>query len=134
MKLNEINFNLLSDKELITICIKYDLIKKENISQYTRDDILKIIKIWLSKKLKNYGQKKSPNVKSVAVNRRMSISDNMQKNKIQQQKNKDLPESLNREGCQCPLHVLKKKKQLKHMKEMLLNKNLLMKLGKILKN
>ena len=41
MKLNEINFNLLSDKELITICIKYDLIKKENISQYTRDDILK---------------------------------------------------------------------------------------------
>ena len=109
MKLNEINFNLLSDKELITICIKYDLIKKENIRQYTRDDILKIIKTWLSKKLKNYGQKKSPDVKSVSVNRRMSISGNMQKNKIQQQKNNGPPRVVKQRRMSVPTTRIEKR-------------------------
>ena len=57
MKLNEIDFNLLNDKELISICLKYNLIKREEISNYTRSDILKIIKNWLSLKLRSYGHK-----------------------------------------------------------------------------
>ena len=44
MKLNEIDFDLLSDKELIQICIKYELIKIQDIKLLTRKDILHIIK------------------------------------------------------------------------------------------
>ena len=79
MKLNEIDFDILSDKELIAVCLKYKLIKYEDISSYKRGDILKIIKKWVHQKLKVYGNKKT-SVKSVAVNRRMSISGNLQKN------------------------------------------------------
>jgi|TARA_B100001094_G_scaffold332915_1_gene407283 hypothetical protein len=80
MKLNEIDFNLLSDKELIQVCIKYELIQIEEIKKLTRKDILKIIKQWVHKKLQVYGQNK--NLKSVSVNRRMSVSGNLQKNQM----------------------------------------------------
>ena len=33
MKLNEINFDLLSDQELISLCLKYKIIEKEKLSQ-----------------------------------------------------------------------------------------------------
>ena len=66
MKLNEIDFDLLSDKELIQICIKYELIKIQDIKLLTRKDILHIIKKWVHKKLQTYGQNKS--VKSVSIN------------------------------------------------------------------
>ena len=52
MKLNELNFDLLSDKELIMICLKYKIIEKENISRTTRKELLEIIKQYLTKKLK----------------------------------------------------------------------------------
>jgi len=107
LKLNDIDFNLLSDKELITICIKYQLIKKENISQYTRNDILKIIKNWLSKKLKNYGQK-SKDIKSVSVNRRMSVSGNIQKNQINQQKNNGPPRVIKQRRMSQPTTRIEK--------------------------
>ena len=109
MKLNEIDFNLLNNKELVIICLKYNLIKKENISQYSRDDILNIIKIWLSKKLKNYGQKKKSNVKSVSVNRRMSISGNMQKNTLQQQRNNGPPRVIKQRRMSQPTTRIEKK-------------------------
>ena len=79
MKLNEIDFNLLSDRELIGICLKYKLIEREKISGSNRNDLLLLIKNFLEIKLKNYGQKKDNNVKSVSVDRRMSISGNLQK-------------------------------------------------------
>ena len=79
MKLNDIDFDKLSDREIIGICLKYKLIEFDDIQKYKRSELLKIIKIWLHKKLKNYGNKSG--VKSVSV-RRMSVSGNMQKNII----------------------------------------------------
>ena len=59
MKLNEIDFNLLSNKELIEICIRYKLIKLEEVQYLTRKDILQIIKKWVHNKLQVYGQNKT---------------------------------------------------------------------------
>ena len=78
MKLNELNFDLLSDKELITICLKYKIIKKEEIPKTTRKELLAIVKLFLKKKLNVYGQKKEENVKYVQIQRRMSTSGKMQ--------------------------------------------------------
>jgi hypothetical protein len=77
MKLNDMDFNKLSDKEIISICLKYKLIEFSDIKKYKRDDLLKILQVWLHNKLKNYGKKDKAPVKSVAV-RRMSVSGNMQ--------------------------------------------------------
>ena len=82
MKLNEINFDLLSDKELIMICLKYKIIQKEDISKTTRKELLNIIKLFLQKKLNVYGQRKEENdtnIKSVQIQRRMSTSGRLQK-------------------------------------------------------
>ena len=82
MKLNEINFDLLSDKELIMICLKYKIIQKEDISKTTRKELLNIIKSFLQKKLNVYGQRKEENdtnIKSVQIQRRMSTSGRLQK-------------------------------------------------------
>ena len=93
MKLNDIDFNKLSDKEIISICLKYKLIEFDDIKKYKRKDLLKILQVWLHKKLKNNGLKKDGGVKSVAV-RRMSVSGNMQKNII---KNNSSPPKVQRE-------------------------------------
>ena len=99
MKLNEIDFDILSDKELVGICLKYKLIKYEEISRYKRTDILAIIKKWLHNKMINYGQNKK-NVKAVSVNRRMSVPGNIQKNNISRQKISNTPPNVqNNEGC-----------------------------------
>ena len=98
MKLNDIDFDKLSDREIIGICLKYKLIEFDDIQKYKRSELLKIIKIWLHKKLKNYGNKGGGKegdrgVKSVAV-RRMSVSGNMQKNII---KSNNSPPKVQRE-------------------------------------
>ena len=54
MKLNELNFDLLSDKELIMICLKYKMLEKKDIPKKTRKEILEIIKLYLQKKLSVY--------------------------------------------------------------------------------
>ena len=80
MKLNELNFDLLSDKELIMICLKYQMLEKKDIPKKTRKEILEIIKIYLQKKLSVYGHKKEEkDVKSVQIQRRMSTSGRVQK-------------------------------------------------------
>ena len=82
MKLNEINFDLLSDQELIVLCLKYKIIEKEDISKTTRKELLNIIKGFLQKKLHVYGQRKEKNdtnIKSVQIQRRMSTSGRLQK-------------------------------------------------------
>ena len=78
MKLNEIDFNLLSDKELIILCLKYKLIERNDIQKLNRDKLLIIIKQYLIRKLQVYGQRKK---------RSMSISDNLQRNQIHNQSN-----------------------------------------------
>ena len=94
MKLNDIDFNKLSDKELISICLKYKLIEFDDIKKHTRSDLLKRIQVWLHNKLRKYGQRKEDtSVKSVAV-RRMSVSGNMQKNII---KNNNSPPKVQRQ-------------------------------------
>ena len=109
MKLNEIDFDLLSDKELIAICIKYSLIKYEDISKYKRSDILNIIKNWIHLKLQMYGQQKS-NIKSVSVNRRNSISGNMQKNNISRNnKNGGIPKVQKQRRMSHPTTIIEKK-------------------------
>ena len=52
MKLNDIDFNKLSQKEIISICLKYKLIDFDDIKKYSRKDLLKILHIWLHKNLK----------------------------------------------------------------------------------
>ena len=45
MKLNDIDFNKLSDKEIISICLKYKLVEFDDIKKYRRQDLLKILHI-----------------------------------------------------------------------------------------
>ena len=70
MKLNNIDFNKLSDNELKGLCLKYKLVDPNKINHYQRNQLLQIIKKWLESKLKNYGQ------------RRNSINGNIQKNQL----------------------------------------------------
>tara|TARA_Y100000817_G_scaffold296211_1_gene271573 strand:- start:229 stop:1740 length:1512 start_codon:yes stop_codon:yes gene_type:complete len=109
MKLNEIDFDILSDKELVGICLKYKLIKYEEISRYKRTDILAIIKKWLHNKMINYGQNKK-NVKAVSVNRRMSVPGNIQKNNISRQKISNTPPNVQKQRRMShPITIIEKK-------------------------
>ena len=106
MKLNDIDFNKLSDKELISICLKYKLIEFDDIKKHTRSDLLKRIQVWLHNKLRKYGQRKEDtSVKSVAV-RRMSVSGNMQKNII---KNNSPPKVQRQRRMSQPTTKIEKK-------------------------
>jgi len=81
MKLNDIDFDKLSDNELKALCIKYKMVEGHNISTISRKESLVLIKSFLERKLKVYGQKKNqdPNLKSISV-RRMSTSGSLQTN------------------------------------------------------
>jgi hypothetical protein len=74
MKLNEIDFEKLSDNELVHLCLKYKIIDKEKLRKTTRKDLLLIIREFLEKKLRVYGEKKESTTKQVHVKRRMSTS------------------------------------------------------------
>ena len=79
MKLNDIDFNSLSDNELKGLCLKYKLIAPQNYNNFNRQELLKTIKHFLITKLNNYGQ------------RRNSINGNLQKNQLNYQKNNGPP-------------------------------------------
>ena len=79
MKLNEIDFDLLSDNELINLCLKYKLIDLKKIHLYQRKNLLDIIRTFLLTKLKTYGQ------------RRNSINGNLQRNQLNYQHNQGPP-------------------------------------------
>ena len=76
MKLNEINFDLMSDRELVMISLKYKMIEREQIPRTSRKDLLILIKAFIQRKLQTYGQRE----------RRHSISGNIQKQMIQNTK------------------------------------------------
>tara|TARA_Y100001935_G_scaffold212135_1_gene182604 strand:+ start:13917 stop:15416 length:1500 start_codon:yes stop_codon:yes gene_type:complete len=82
MKLNEIDFDKLSDQELIQLCLKYKILDKTEIPKTTRKEILSIIKTFLKKKLQVYGEKKSGNTKKVQLQRRMSTSGKLENNNL----------------------------------------------------
>ena len=71
MRLNDIDFNLLSDQELVTLCLKYKLIQQEDVSNINRKQLLTNIKQFLKQKLQTYGQRK----------RTLSTSANIQDNR-----------------------------------------------------
>ena len=79
MKLNDIDFNKLTDNELKGICLKYKIIDPQKINLCQRSKLLEIIKKWLEYKLKNYGQ------------RRNSINGNLQKNQLNYSNNSGPP-------------------------------------------
>jgi len=79
MKLNNIDFDKLSDNELKGLCLKYRIINPKNIHKYQRQQLLEIIKKYLIHKLKNYGQ------------RRNSINGNLQKNQLNYNSNNGPP-------------------------------------------
>ena len=66
------NFDVLSDKELVLISLKYKLIEKKDIPLTTRNKLLRLIKDFLQRKLQTYGQRQ----------RRHSVSSNIQKQTI----------------------------------------------------
>ena len=79
MKLNGIDFNNFSDKELIELCLKYKLI--DTSKKYNRNDLLNLLKVFIVEKLNKKKQQKS-NIKSFAIDndkeykRRKSFSGN----------------------------------------------------------
>jgi len=83
MKLNEINFDLLNDKELVQISLKYKIITQEQISSLTRKKLLLLLKDYIHKKMSVYGA----NTKNISVQnhrqRRQSLQGNVQKNSVQ---------------------------------------------------
>ena len=79
MKLNDIDFDKLSNNELKGICLKYKIIDPQKINLCQRSKLLEIIKKWLEYKLKNYGQ------------RRNSINGNLQKNQLNYSKSSGPP-------------------------------------------
>ena len=72
MRLNDINFDLLTDRELVILCLKYKIIQKEQIPNLTRKELLNIIKNYIQRKLQVYGQRK----------RSLSTSSNLQSNRM----------------------------------------------------
>ena len=80
MKLNNIDFDKLTDNELKQLCLKYKLIDPQKINFYQKNPFYnKIIKWFVLTKLKNYGH------------RRHSINGNLQKTALQYQKNSGHP-------------------------------------------
>jgi len=79
MKFNNIDFNKFTDKELIELCLKYNLIDRSK--KYNRTDLLKLIKNFIIDRL-NRKKLNSTNIKSFSIDsdknykRRNSFSEN----------------------------------------------------------
>ena len=73
MKLNELDFDKLSDNDLIQLCLKYKILDKSEISNTTRKELLIIIKNYIQKKITSLWTKKFSNKKR-SNKRRMSTS------------------------------------------------------------
>mgnify|MGYP001209684121 CR=1 FL=1 len=83
MKLNEIDFSKMSDKEIVLLSLKYKLIIKEDIPKLTRAKCLQLLREFLERKLKVYGIK-NQEIKTCTIQRRMSMNGQPQKHSIQQ--------------------------------------------------
>jgi hypothetical protein len=74
----ELNLSKLSDQEIASVCIKYDIIRPNELKKYTRNEVLKEITGWCKMKQSNYKSrprsKSSPNIKSVTVDQSKSTN------------------------------------------------------------
>ena len=77
MKLNEIDFDSMSNKILIQLSLKYKIIQKEDLYNISRKQLLRLIKQYIYKKLKVYGTREKEGVKTLKQ-RRNSISGSLQ--------------------------------------------------------
>ena len=72
----EINLSKLSVKEIVAVCIKYDIIRREELKNHTRDGVLREIGQWCKYKQKNYKSRprsySSPDIKSFTVDKNNS--------------------------------------------------------------
>ena len=91
MKLNEIDFNILSDQELVGLCLKYKLIEPQSVNKYNRSSLLLLIKGFIKRKIETYGQRKTQTQTQHNNKRRLSISGNLQKNSLGYVKNQNNP-------------------------------------------
>jgi len=95
MKLNNIDFNVLSNEDLKKIIIKYNLHQNNKIKN--RDDMIKVIKEFIILKMNNY---KNTEVKSININRRKSVPNlktnrsNIPKNNITFQRDRRMSEPI----------------------------------------
>ena len=64
MKLNEIDFDSMSNKELIQLSLKYKIIQKEDLYNISKK-LLRLIKQYIYKKLKVYGTREKEGVKTL---------------------------------------------------------------------
>ena len=59
MKLNNIDFDKLTDNELKQLCLKYSLIDPQKINLYQRNHLDKIIRIFCFNKIKELWSEKT---------------------------------------------------------------------------
>ena len=60
----DINITKLSDKEIASICIKYDIIQSSDLQNHTREQVISEIQTWCKYKKETYRQRRhsSPNI------------------------------------------------------------------------
>ena len=114
MKLNEIDFDSMSNKELIQLSLKYKIIQKEDLYNISRKQLLRLIKQYIYKKLKVYGTREKEGVKTLKQ-RRNSISGSLQ---TSQDRSTNLPR-VHKQRC---LTNYKKQSQTKRDNQVLMSK------------
>ena len=72
----DINLSKLSDKEIAMVCIKYDIIHRNELRNHSRNEVLTKINYWCKEKQTKYKSRprsnSSPNIKSVTVDKSQS--------------------------------------------------------------
>ena len=72
----DLNLSKLSDKEIAMVCIKYDIIRRDELRNHSRNEVLTKINCWCKEKQTKYKSRprsnSSPNIKSVTVDKSQS--------------------------------------------------------------
>ena len=91
----EINLSKFTDKEIVQVCMKYNIIQADELKKYTRNEVLQEITTWCKYKHTNYKSRSrsnsSPNIKSVTVDKKQSS----QNYKPVLQRSKSVPMNMN---------------------------------------
>ena len=71
----DLNITQLSDKEIATVCIKYNIIQANELKNYTRDHVVSEINKWCRYKKQIYRQRRNsaPNITTPQVNTERTI-------------------------------------------------------------
>ena len=125
MKLNEIDFDSMSNKELIQLSLKYKIIQKEDLYNISRKQLLRLIKQYIYKKLKVYGTREKEGVKTLKQKKKILYQVVFKLHKIDQPTYREF---INNEGCLNQLQETKYPKQKEIIRFSCQNKNLIVKL------